>query len=166
MWLSALAFLHSLYEWVMVRPPINPMLRSKNYWTQNAKFLNSKCGENHETHQIKTIRGCKALRKIVVRPSSISSNQLNREHTVERPDHYWVRILPIPELGKGGYIQPLLMAVWRRRPKQRVVIQSDQGSQYGTDDWIRFCKNHNLEPSMGRRGNCWGNAVAESFLAV
>jgi hypothetical protein len=35
---------------------------------------------------------------------------------------------------------------------------------YGSDDWVRFCKDHNLIPSMSRRGNCWDNAVAESFF--
>ena len=30
---------------------------------------------------------------------------------------------------------------------------------------MRFCRDHNLEPSMSRRGNCWDNAVAESFFS-
>jgi putative transposase len=46
-----------------------------------------------------------------------------------------------------------------------VLVHSDQGSQYGSDDWRRFCKANNLEPSMSRRGNCWDNAVAESFFS-
>jgi len=37
--------------------------------------------------------------------------------------------------------------------------------QYGSDDWRRFCKTNHLEPSMSRRGNCWDNAVAESFFS-
>ncbi len=57
------------------------------------------------------------------------------------------------------------MAVWRRKPDRRVVVHSDQGSQYGSDDFRRFCHAHNLEPSMSRRGNCWDNAVAESFFS-
>jgi putative transposase len=56
------------------------------------------------------------------------------------------------------------MAVWRRRPK-KTLIHSDQGSQYGSDAWRRFCRDHHLEPSMSRRGNCWDNAVAESFFS-
>jgi len=36
---------------------------------------------------------------------------------------------------------------------------------YGSDDWRRFCRTNRLEPSMSRRGNCWDNAVAESFFA-
>jgi len=61
-------------------------------------------------------------------------------------------------------LDALLMAVWRRRPSQPVIVHSDQGSQYGSDDWVRFCKDHNLIPSMSRRGNCFDNAVVESFL--
>lgn len=61
-------------------------------------------------------------------------------------------------------LNALLMAVWRRRPVKEVLIHSDQGSQFGSDDWIRFCKSNNLKRSMSRRGNCWDNAVVESFF--
>jgi len=57
-----------------------------------------------------------------------------------------------------------MMAVRQRGPRG-TVIHSDQGSQYGSDDWRRFCRTTHLEPSMSRRGNCWDNAVAESFFA-
>lgn len=62
-------------------------------------------------------------------------------------------------------LDALLMAVWRRRPRHPVIVHSDQGSQYGSDDWVRFCREHNLIPSMSRRGNCYDNAVAESFFS-
>jgi putative transposase len=62
-------------------------------------------------------------------------------------------------------LDTLMMAVWRRRSKDRVMVHSDQGTQYGSDDWLRFLKANNLEPSMSRRGNCWDNAVAESFFS-
>ena len=62
-------------------------------------------------------------------------------------------------------LDAILMAVWQRRPKDSVTIRCDQGSQYGSDDWLRFCREHNLEPSMSRRGNCWDNAVVESFFS-
>ena len=58
-------------------------------------------------------------------------------------------------LGRELALDALLMAVWRRKPQQRVLVHSDQGSQYGSDDFKRFCVAHNLEPSMSRRGNCW-----------
>jgi putative transposase len=62
-------------------------------------------------------------------------------------------------------LDALLMAVWRRKPKNHVIVHSDQGSQYGSDDWMRFCNEHGLEPSMSRKGNCYDNAVAESFFS-
>ena len=57
------------------------------------------------------------------------------------------------------------MAVWRRKPGSSVLVHSDQGSQFGSDDFRRFCRAQNLEPSMSRRGNCRDNAVAESFFS-
>ena len=55
------------------------------------------------------------------------------------------------------------MTVWRRKPKHRVLIHSDQSSQFISRDWASFLKAHNLEHSMRRRGNCHDNAVVESF---
>ena len=63
-------------------------------------------------------------------------------------------------------IKALLMAVWTRQPSQRVLVHSDQGSQYGSADYLAFMKENNLEPSMSRRGNCHDNAAAESFFAT
>jgi len=63
-------------------------------------------------------------------------------------------------------INALLMAVWSRQPADTVLVHSDQGSQYGSADYLAFMKANNLEPSMSRRGNCHDNAVAESFFAT
>ena len=63
-------------------------------------------------------------------------------------------------------IRALLMAVWRRQPNEPVRVHSDQGSQYGSADYLAFIRENNLEPSMSRRGNCHDNAVAESFFAT
>jgi putative transposase len=57
------------------------------------------------------------------------------------------------------------MAVWRRKPKNGLIIHSDQGSQFGSDAFARWCKDNRYSPSMSRRGNCWDNAVAESFFS-
>lgn len=56
------------------------------------------------------------------------------------------------------------MAVWRRKPKNRVLIHSDQGSQFTSIDWSAFTRAHNLEHSMSWRGNCHANAVPKSFF--
>jgi putative transposase len=51
------------------------------------------------------------------------------------------------------------------------MIHSDQGSQFGFDEFNRWCKDSSLAPNMSRRGNCWvdlgfcRNAVAESSLS-
>ena len=63
-------------------------------------------------------------------------------------------------------LNALLMAVWRRKPNTTVTVHSDQGSQYTSHDWQSFLKNHGLEGSMSRRGNCHDNAVAESFFQL
>jgi putative transposase len=70
-----------------------------------------------------------------------------------------------PTLARELVLDAILMAVWRRKPKQKISVHSDQGTQYGSDDWLRFCRDHNLEPSISRRGNCWDNAVVESFFS-
>lgn len=143
-------------------------------------------------NKIKALRGYKAPRVIAGRPSIIAPNRLQREFTVECPDRAWVTDITYirtwqgwlylaivmdlfarkvvgwsmkPTLARELVVDALLMAVWRRKPRSKVVIHSDQGSQYGSDDWIRFCREHDLEPSMSRRGNCWDNAVAESFFS-
>lgn len=63
-------------------------------------------------------------------------------------------------------LDALMMAVWRRKPTGKVVVHSDQGSQYTSHDLGQFLTAHNLEGSMSRRGNCHDNAVAESFFQL
>lgn len=70
-----------------------------------------------------------------------------------------------PTIAKELVLDALMMAVWRRKPNQEVIVHSDQGSQYGSDDWKRFCDANKLVPSISRRGNCWDNAVAKSFFS-
>ena len=69
-------------------------------------------------------------------------------------------------MDKQLVINALLMAVYQRQPKAEVMVHSDQGSQYGSADYLAFLKEHNLVPSMSRAGNCHDNAVAESFFAT
>lgn len=144
------------------------------------------------SHKIKAIRGYKAPRRIVGRPSIIAPNRLQRPFTVDAPDHAWVTDITYlrtwqgwlylavvidlhsrkvigwsmkPTLARELALDALLMALSRRQPSQPVIVHCDQGSQYGNDDWQRFCRSHGLQPSMSRRGNCWDNAVAESFFS-
>ena len=61
-------------------------------------------------------------------------------------------------------INALTKAKNRLDIKDSVILHSDQGSQYSSYDYIRFLKQNNITPSMSRRGNCYDNAVAESFF--
>lgn len=69
-----------------------------------------------------------------------------------------------PTINGELVLNALLKAVRQRRPRG-TIIHSDQGTQYGSDAWRRFCRANHLEPSMSRKGNCWDNAVAESFFS-
>ena len=60
-------------------------------------------------------------------------------------------------------LQALLMAVWRRKLRNKVFGQPDQGSRFSNDEWRDFLDQHTPIPRMGCRGTCWDNAVAEGF---
>ena len=62
-------------------------------------------------------------------------------------------------------LNALTMAHWRRRPESKVMLHSDQGSQYSSRAYKKMLEALHIEPSMSRRGNCHDNAVAESFFA-
>ncbi|NTI64199.1 IS3 family transposase [Agrobacterium rhizogenes] len=125
------------------------------------------------------------------RPSVAIGNTLDRQFDVAAPDKVWVTDITYIRTCEGfsylavvidlysrrviGWalqgrqttdvvLQALLMAVWRHKPKDKVLIHSDQGSQFTSMDWASFLKHHNLVHSMSRRGNCHDNAVAESFF--
>ena len=71
-----------------------------------------------------------------------------------------------PTMTRDLVLQALLAAVWKRKPAPGVLVHSDQGSQFTSDDWQAFLKAHHMVPSMSRRGNCHDNAVAESFFSA
>ncbi|SEP44884.1 putative transposase [Pseudomonas sp. Snoq117.2] len=127
------------------------------------------------------------------KPPVVSPNRLERQFNVSEPNKVWVTdityirtyegwlylavVLDLfsrqvigwsmkPRMCSDLAIDALLMAVWRRKPKQEVMIHSDQGSQFSSSDWQSFLKANNLISSMSRRGNCHDNAVAESFFQL
>ena len=57
-------------------------------------------------------------------------------------------------------------ALVRRRPAPGLVFHSDRGGQYVSAQHARLAKRHKVRLSVGRRGQCWDNAVAESFFAT
>ncbi len=58
----------------------------------------------------------------------------------------------------------LYMAIWRRRPEAGLIHHSDRGSQYASKAFRRLLKAHGIKGSMSRKGDCWDNAVVESFF--
>lgn len=145
--------------------------------------------------QIQGIRAQRAYRKPRFKaslPSRLFPNVLDRQFLVQAPNKAWVTDTTYIRTLQGwmfltvvvdlfsrmvvgwamrtdnhreGPMDALFMAVQRRRPTSRVLIHSDQGSQFGSDDWKRLCEALRLQPSMSRRGNCWDNAVVESFFS-
>jgi len=139
---------------------------------------------------LKALHGYRTRRVSASKPSAPIPNVLQRQFTVSHPNKAWVTDITYIRTWQGwlylavvmdlfsrkiiGWstsstihrelvLDAILMAVRHRRPRG-TLIHSDQGTQYGSDAWRRFCKSNRLEPSMSRRGNCWDNAVAESFF--
>jgi transposase InsO family protein len=63
-------------------------------------------------------------------------------------------------------LNALRMALARRRPPLGLLHHSDRGSQYASGDYQAALAQHGIVGSMSRRGDCWDNAVAESFFAT
>lgn len=57
------------------------------------------------------------------------------------------------------------MALAQRKPNAGLIFHSDQGTVYGSHDYRNLLKAHSVLPSMSRKGNCYDNAVAESFFS-
>ena len=127
------------------------------------------------------------------KPAIVAPNHLQRRFAVDEPNQSWVTDITYIRTHEGwlylavvvdlfsrlvvGWsmgsridtdlvLDALLMALWRRRPDQAVMVHSDQGSQFTGHDWQDFLRDHNLVSSMSRRGNCHDNAVAESFFQL
>jgi putative transposase len=58
----------------------------------------------------------------------------------------------------------LLMALWSRKPEKGLIWHTDRGSQYASGGHRTLLKDHGIIQSMSRKGNCWDNAVSESFF--
>lgn len=58
----------------------------------------------------------------------------------------------------------LLMAIWKRKPSKGLIWHTDRGSQYASDSHRSILEDHRITQSMSRKGDCWDNAVAESFF--
>ena len=126
-------------------------------------------------------------------PAVVAPNKLKQEFKTTKPNDVWVTDITYIKTHEGwlylavvidlysrrvvGWsmqsrmemklvLDALLMAVCRRKDRSRTIIHSDQGSQFTSYEWQSFLKANNLEASMSRRGNCYDNAVAESFFQL
>ena len=69
-------------------------------------------------------------------------------------------------LNRHLVIDALSMAIGSRRPERVLIHHSDRGSQYTSDDFRDELEKHGIECSMSARGNCYDNAVVESFFGL
>jgi transposase InsO family protein len=125
-------------------------------------------------------------------PHPIAPNRLNRQFTAGGPNEKWVgdityirtregwlylaAVLDLysrkvvgwamePHMEQELVTSALQMATTRRRPGPGVVHHSDRGSQYAAQDYQQLLSAHHMEASMSRKGNCYDNALMESFFA-
>ncbi len=63
-------------------------------------------------------------------------------------------------------IDAIRMALSSRKPESGLLHHSDRGIQYAASDFRRLLKSRRIECSMSRKGDCWDNAVSESFFAT
>ena len=124
-------------------------------------------------------------------PYPIVPNTLNRQFAVTAPNRVWAGDITYVWTAEGWlYLAVVLdlysrrviawgmgnrltqelataaltMAIEHRRPARGVVHHTDRGSQYAATRYRAVLAEHGLTASMSRRGNCWDNAVVESFF--
>ncbi len=121
----------------------------------------------------------------------VAPNILNREFSVSSPNTAWVSDITYVKVGpkwqyltvfidlfsrivvgwdlsesleRHSMIRAFQKALWRRRPGEGLLVHSDRGVQYASGDFRELLKEKKFVQSMSRKGNCWDNAVAESFF--
>jgi len=122
-----------------------------------------------------------------------SPNVLNRTFTATRPNQSWVGDITYIRTDEGWLYLAVMLDLFSRQVvgwqmshridrhlvcdalqaalitrgnPHDLIVHSDQGVQYASGDYRQLIAKHNLVQSMSRRGNCWDNAVAESFFAT
>lgn len=123
----------------------------------------------------------------------IAENALERRFEVEQPNQAWVTdityvwtlegwlylatIIDLYSRRVVGWsmskridqaltLRALSMALKARTPRSELMHHSDRGSQYAAHAYRKMLDAHGITCSMSRKGNCWDNAVAESFFAT
>jgi transposase InsO family protein len=122
---------------------------------------------------------------------SIAPNLLNRRFKVDQPNRCyvgdityiatnegWLYLATVIDLYSRKIVgwsmaenmkadlvnNALLMAIWQRKPDKGLIWHTDRGSQYASHSHCKIIRQHGIIQSMSRKGNCWDNAVAESFF--
>jgi putative transposase len=123
----------------------------------------------------------------------VAANILDRKFSVEEPNSVWlsdITYIPTDEgwlylagvidlcsrtavgwsmsdsLDKELVMDALTMAYGRRHPGVGLIHHSDQGSQYASEAYCTLLHDYGMKMSMSRKGNCWDNAVMESFFGT
>ncbi len=123
----------------------------------------------------------------------VAPNLLDRQFQPPSPNHSWVgdiTYLPTCEgflylatvidlfsrkligwsisvrMTKSLVMDAFDLAVGRRKCAPQCLFHSDRGAQYTSFDYRKILRAHGIQSSMSRKGNCWDNAVAESFFAT
>jgi transposase InsO family protein len=126
-------------------------------------------------------------------PFPVAPNTLNRQFAVEAPDRVWAGdITYIRTMNGWGYLAvildlhsrlvvgwaladhmrtelveaALLSALGKREPSADLLHHTDRGSQYASENYRRRLKDLGIAVSMSRRGDCYDNAVVESFFGT
>jgi putative transposase len=126
------------------------------------------------------------------RPDGVQ-NHLDRDFTADEPNTKWVTDITYIRTSEGwlylsvvldlysgrivGWsmsarqdtqlvLQSVLMALWQRTDRSPVVLHSDRGCQFTSDEYQRFLKGHQLRSSMSAVGSCADNAAAEGFFGL
>jgi len=121
----------------------------------------------------------------------VAPNLLDRKFTVSQPDRYyvgdityiatqegWLYLAVVIDLYSRQIVgwsmynrmkaklvnDALLMAILKRQPADGLMWHTDRGSQYASDSHRKILSDNNIIQSMSRKGNCWDNAVSESFF--
>ena len=122
----------------------------------------------------------------------IAPNLLERDFTADAPNEIWVGDITYLDTREGWlYLAVLIdlysrrvvgwamseridtalamgalnMALARRKPQRGLIHHTDRGCQYASHEYRRLLRGIGAECSMSRKGDCWDNAVAESFFA-
>jgi len=63
-------------------------------------------------------------------------------------------------------LSALQMAITHRNPKAKLIHHTDRGRLYATDQYRALMQQHDIIPSMSRKGDCYDNAVSETFFST